>query len=216
MISCNHSINKIKIDQDTKDILNLAFDNSIGSDTVWRYHFKIPPVNPALFYNKKISRKENLRFLKWQDSLRSILDTSELFVVVNRKIDTLPTSEIIVIKEMLGSKNNFEYKMNGDTSFNETLKALCSNRINMDTIDTKNLATQFNYKIYSDKFYPTDDFKKIGLLQFSQVAFSNKRDKAAVYTSFYCGRLCGTGQILFYKKLNGKWKFIRKLDMWVS
>lgn len=217
IISCTSLVDRPKIDQDSQDILNLSLDNSVGSDSTWRYHFKIPPINPSLVYNKKISSLENQKFLKWQDSMRSILDTLELFVVIDHKIDTLNAEEILDILETITSnKNNLDDKMNGDTSFNDALKELCNNKLDFDTLKSDKFITQFNYKIYSDRSFPNDKFKQIGRISFSKIGFSGKKDKAAVYTIFTCGRLCGNGRILFYEKIMGKWKYVKTWERWVS
>jgi len=216
IFSCHYSVDNYKLDQDSKDIFNLALDNTTGSDTIVRYHLRIPPMRPSLA-NDKVDKLERLNFQKWQDSMRTILDTTELFVVINHKIDTLYNSAITeIIETITTNKDNLEYKMNGDTSFDETLKELCNNKLNYDTIDVLKLKTQFNFKIYSDRSYPKKEFNQIGRLSFSKIAFSNKKDKAAIYTSLVCGRLCGTGQILFFEKVNGTWRYIRTWEMWVS
>ena len=174
-------------------------------------------MRPPLGEGGRIDKLERLSFQKWQDSMRAILDTTELFVVINHKIDTLYNSAITeIIQTITTNKSNLDYKMNGDTSFNESLRELCNNKLSYNTIDVLKLKTQYNYKIYSDRSYPKIELNQTGILSFSKIAFSNKKDKAAIYTSFMCGRLCGKGQILFYEKANGSWKYIRTWEMWVS
>jgi hypothetical protein len=217
IISCGNLVDRPKIDQDSKDILNLAFDNSVGADSIWRYNFKIPPVNPSLLYGKKISSLENKKFLRWQDSLKCILDTLELFMVIHHKIDTLTTADIFdIIETITSNKKNITDNLNGDTSFNEALKELCNNKLVFDTLETEKFITRFNYKIYSDRLFPDDKFKQVGTVSFSKVGFSSKKDKAVIYTSFMCGRLCGNGRIFFYEKIMGKWRYIRTWERWVS
>ena len=215
--SCKNPVDNYKLDMDSQEIYNLALDNTTGSDTIVRYHLRIPPMRPPLDNGGKIDKLERLIFQKWQDSMRTILDTTEFFVVINHKIDTLYNSAITeIIETITTNKSNLNYKMNGDTSFNETLRELCNNKLSYDTIVVLKLKTQFNYKIYSDRSYPKKEFNQIGTLRFSKIAFSNKKDKATIYTSLMCGRLCGTGQILFFEKVNGTWKYSRTWEMWVS
>ena len=214
--SCNTSVDTYQFDQDSQEIYNLSLDNTTGSDTFVRYHLRIPPT-PSQLYGDKVGKLEIAKYEKRIDSLKLILDTIQLFVVVNHKIDTLHSSDVQSIMETITSnKGNLDYKMDGDTSFNETLRELCTNKLSFDTIDVTKLKTQFNYKIYSDRAFPNDEYRQIGMVRFSKVAFSHNKSKAAVYTSFICGRLCGTGQILFFEKVNGKWKYIRSWGMWVS
>ena len=215
--SCKTSVDTNKLDQDSQEIYNLSLDNTTGSDTIVRYHLRIPPLPPQLPNADKDDSVERLQFKKWQDSLKKILDTAELFVVVNHKIDTLSNSDIVSIQETISSnKNNLEYKMKGDTSFNEAIRELCNNKLIFDTLDATKLRTRFNYIIYADRAFPKDKVRQIGAVAFSKIAFSNNRSKAAVYTSFICGNLCGSGQILFFEKVKGIWKYIKSWDMWVS
>jgi len=215
--SCQTSVDRNKLDRDSQEIYNLALDNTTGSDTIVRYHLRIPPLPPRLPNADKYDSDERLQFNKWQESLKKILDTAELFVVVNHKIDTLSNSHIESIRETISTnKNNPQYKMNGDTSFNEAVRELCNNRLPFDTIDATKLRTKFNYRICTVRTFPQDKVRQIGTVSFSKIAFSNNKSKAAVYTSFICGNLCGSGQILFFEKVNGVWKYIRTWDMWVS
>lgn len=214
--SCKTSVDINKLDQDSQEIYNLSLDNTTGSDTIVRYHLRIPPT-PSQLYGEKVGKLETVKYQKRRDSLKLMLDTIKLFVVVDHKIDTLYSSDVHnIIETITSNKNNLDYKMNGDTSFNETLRELCTNKLSFDTIDVTKLKTQFNYEIYSDRVFPNDKYRQIGTVRFSKVAFSNNKNRAAVYTSFMCGRLCGAGQILFFEKVNGNWKYIRTWEMWVS
>jgi hypothetical protein len=217
IFSCHTSVDRNELDQDSQEIYNLSLDITTGSDTIVRYHLRIPPLPPQLPNADKYDSLERMQFIKWQDSLKQILDTAELFVIVNHKIDTLSNSDITSIQETLSAnKNNLEYKISGDTSFNEAIKELCNNKLTFDTIDATKLRTQFKYKIYTDREFPKDKVRQIGTVRFSKVAYSSDRKKSVVYTSLICGGLCGSGQILFFEKLNGVWKYIKSWDMWVS
>jgi hypothetical protein len=217
ILSCNSTGDKYKLDQDSQNVYNLALDYTTGSDTSVSYHLRIPPMPPPVSEMEEIDSLERAQLSKWEDSLKSVLDTTKMFVVVNHKIDTLSSSDITNILETITSnKDNLQYKMNGDTSFNESLRKLCNNKLSFDTIDVTKLKTKFNYKIYSDRCFPKDKVRQMGTVTFSKIAFSSQKNKAAVYTSFVCGGLCGTGQILFFKKLNGIWKYVRVWEMWIA
>lgn len=217
IISCNTRVDINEFDQDSQEIYNLSLDITTGSNTIVRHHLRIPPLSLQLPNANKYDSVERTQFTKWKDSLKQILDTAELFVVVNHEIDTLSISDIVSIQEIISSKKtNLDYKMNGDTSFNEVIRELCNNKLTFDTIDATKLRTQFKYKIYTDREFPKDKIRQIGTISFSKVAYSSNRKKSAVYTSFICGGRCGSGQILFFEKLNGVWKYIKSWDMWVS
>ena len=46
--------------------------------------------------------------------------------------------------------------------------------------------------------------------------FSLNNEVAYVELNHYCGRLCGSGQSLYLKKIDGKWKIIEKRGTWIS
>lgn len=56
-----------------------------------------------------------------------------------------------------------------------------------------------------------------GLLTLSEVAFDKKHHVAAMSFSFWCGRLCGHGGIVVFKKTGEHWKMTNKVCAeWVS
>ena len=208
--SCTNSIKTAHADRDKTDIYNLALDNTIGSDTLWR-HSKIAP-RPSF-------EQDSLEFLKyshWKDSIQSILDTVEFFVVVNREIDTLSGLKLNEIISNINSKGDLQYDKDFDTSFNEIVKKLSNTKTDHDTLLIQSFISKFHYKIYADGQFPNDNLGEIGSISFSRIEFNNQKNKAAVYTSFNCGRLCGNGQILFFAKENGNWAFCYRWDLWVS
>ncbi|WKL46153.1 hypothetical protein Q1W71_14430 [Flavobacterium pectinovorum] len=46
--------------------------------------------------------------------------------------------------------------------------------------------------------------------------FSVDRQSAYVELDYHCGGLCGDGQVIFLKKINGKWKIIVQWQSWIS
>ncbi|WP_158880594.1 hypothetical protein [Rhodanobacter sp. L36] len=55
-----------------------------------------------------------------------------------------------------------------------------------------------------------------GLLKISLPGYAATGDIAVVYTSFRCGRLCGTGQYFYLRKVGGTWQILVYLPVWVS
>ncbi|MEI9958485.1 MAG: hypothetical protein WDM90_19760 [Ferruginibacter sp.] len=208
-LCCNNSVNNYTLDQDSKDVYNLALENTTGSDTLARYQF--------LTIAPDFSNISKIKYQKRIDSIKKIMDTATFYVKVWHDIITISSSDSLHIQETVTSnKENLKYEMDGDTSFNEALKQLCNNKLLFDTLDVTLLKSKFNYKIYSDRNPPTYKLREIGEVGFSKIAFTNNKTKAAIYTNFFCGRLCGIGQILFFEKTNGVWKFIRSWTMWAS
>jgi len=212
--SCQTPLDKLKLNQDIQEIYNLALENTTGSDTLVRYDLRLPPEPPN---NDEILSLEKKLLKKSQDSLKKILIDAELFVVVNHKIETLSSSDLAVIQEIITSpKNILTNQLLGDNSFNEAIKELCNNNLISDTIETAKLRTKFNYKIYTDRAFPKDKIRHIGTVRFSKVGFSRNKNKAAVYTSFMCGVRCGSGQILLFENVNKKWTHVKTWDLWIS
>ena len=46
--------------------------------------------------------------------------------------------------------------------------------------------------------------------------FSLGRQSAYIELDYQCGGLCGTGQVIFLKKIKGKWKIIFQWQNWIS
>lgn len=209
--SCNSWKNN-KTEQNASALYNLALESTTGSDTILRYHLRIPPMPKDIDWDTKRLEK----FKHWRDSLLAILDTAEIYVVVNHKKTILDSSVVQnIIKIITAKKTPPGFKMNGDTSFNEALRDLCNNRLVIDTIRVKDLKTKFNYKIYSDRNFPKDRTRKLGAVIFSKIGYSEKRDKSAIYTIFICGSHCGSEQILFFEKEQGMWKYKKEWRMGV-
>lgn len=56
-----------------------------------------------------------------------------------------------------------------------------------------------------------------GLLSFSEIAFDKKHHVAVMSFSFWCGRSCGHGAIVVFKKKGGQWKISKKPCVeWIS
>jgi hypothetical protein len=55
-----------------------------------------------------------------------------------------------------------------------------------------------------------------GLFTFSEIVFNKQHTRAVLKYSFHCGMLCGHGNTVLLKKVNGKWKFGRLCGGWIS
>jgi len=52
------------------------------------------------------------------------------------------------------------------------------------------------------------------LIEFSDIASDGK--EAAFYFSWRCGGLCGEGDLVFFSKENGEWKFLHLTPLWYN
>src|SRR5262245_40379932 len=82
--NCRNTVDDSIIDSDESQILNLAFDNIIGPDSVYRFSFKHTSPPKALKpFSNEVDSNENKRIRRYWDSAIRLLDTATLFVVVN-------------------------------------------------------------------------------------------------------------------------------------
>ncbi|WEK68642.1 MAG: hypothetical protein P0Y62_12355 [Candidatus Chryseobacterium colombiense] len=91
-------------------------------------------------------------------------------------------------------KSKLEYIMDEDLE-----------KIRKNSERSGNFWTAFNKK-YKDKCIKT----------FSVPFFNKDKNICIVKYSMSCGALYGAGKTSVYKKINGKWKFIRSFDTWIS
>ena len=210
LFSCQNKSSSPVINRDETEILNLTLDNVIGSDTIWRYHLKFPPLPiPVIAFPDKVDSAEYWKIVRWQDSAKSILDTASLFICVYEENAYIAESLIGDIKIQISTYTE-------DTSFNEVLTRLCMQNLSRDSIDVALLKPKYNFKVFDARIAPDDRLRKIGSLRFSKIAFNETRDRACVYTSFSCGKLCGSGDIHFFRKISGKWIYVRTWELSVS
>jgi hypothetical protein len=84
-----------------------------------------------------------------------------------------------------------------------------------------------NYVLVTNRELPTsatnfwDEFYKkfphsSGIVSFSSVGFNDQHDQAFVYAARSCGGLCGAGDFVLLKKVNGEWKIVGEECLWVS
>ena len=63
-----------------------------------------------------------------------------------------------------------------------------------------------------NKIYP----KANGIINFSRVGFNRDKTQALVYRGFGCGWLCGQGDFIVLRKVDGKWIIEQEIGLWVS
>lgn len=85
-----------------------------------------------------------------------------------------------------------------------------------------------NYVLVRNSDLPADEFgwfwtkfykrypNSSGILYFSDVGFNERHDQAFVYSARTCGGLCGSGEYVLLRKVNGKWEILKERELWVS
>ena len=208
--SCQTKLDKVLIESDESQILNIALNEVVGSDTTYRYHLKerTPPV-PFKAFSNEVDSAEYFKQQNWVDSVQKILDTATLFVAVYKQNEDFVEFFKNKILDTIRLKKT-------DTLFNNVLIILCDQNSSKDTLNLHLLNPKYNFKIYNGDTAPFDQIRRIASLRFSKIAFNLTKDEACVYTSFSCGEFCGKGDIHFFIKQNDKWKYIRKWELWAS
>ncbi|MBJ6117408.1 hypothetical protein JAO76_04360 [Pontibacter sp. BT310] len=56
----------------------------------------------------------------------------------------------------------------------------------------------------------------IGQVSFSEMRWNKQLDKGVLYYEFYCGGKCGKGELIGFEKVNGRWKIVDNVQLWVS
>ena len=209
-ISCQHKSDKKIVESDESQILNLALDNVVGSDTTFRFLLRRnPPPIPIIAFTDKIDSVEYLKYIHWRDSIIKILDTASLFVVAFKKHEYIVDYNVRNLLDTIKQKKS-------DTLFNGVLKILCDQNLSNDTANLTLLKTKYNFKIYNSDIAPDDPLRKIGSIHFSKIAFNKQKDTACVHTRFLCGEFCSKGDIHFFLKKGDKWVYSKKIILWSS
>jgi hypothetical protein len=77
--SCQTKLDKVLIESDESQILNIALYEVVGSDTIYRYHLKERTPVPFKAFSSEIDSAEYFKQQNWVDSVQKILDTATLF-----------------------------------------------------------------------------------------------------------------------------------------
>ena len=194
-------------------IYNIALDETVGDDSVYRRHQKIPPY----FYlpsDNGFDSSEFREHRRWSDSLQAILDTATLFVVVSSKLDSFLATDLgddwqkLILSDNIGRSDL--------DSFRYLVEGRAYTGVGVDTVDIDRLVTKYSYKIIKKGSDPDDAVRNVGLVSFSSILFNSDQSYAVLSSSYICGRLCGNGRVFFLKRINDRWVLLNVFDTWVS
>lgn len=74
----------------------------------------------------------------------------------------------------------------------------------------------FQLEKENKEYWRSSEYRYIASIRFSDFKINQKNDKAIFYYDFFCGELCGSGEIILSIKENGKWKIADRYMLWVS
>lgn len=154
------------------------------------YNFFNSFINPDSIESFNLSSKPDFEYI--------YEDTSDIF----RDTNIFSSLDVQFIKSQILNAVGFEW---------ENHKILASNVINAKEIS----------KIFADGTYlGWSEFNKKyknGFSTFSVPLFSVDGKLCIVYTARHCGHLCGEGSTNIYKKVRGKWVWLKAVGTrWVS
>jgi hypothetical protein len=217
LVSCNNISPIFNSDiGEENEIINIVFDATVGHDTLWTKHFKLPVISrlPSIqLTDEYLIEVEKIK--KERKNISARLDTSVLFVFFPDSTSKFPNNiDIISTLKPLNYEANFP---DIDSSFRPLIYKLV-NSTQSRHLDISAIKTNFKYKLeYSRnrEKYPSD-IVVIGNITISRVVFNENKTKACVYSEIRCGGLCAGGAIIFLDKNDGIWTIIGQKDLWVS
>ncbi len=159
----------------------------------------ISPKDYYDFYNSLINSDSVNEFnLSSKPSLKPIIDDS---VLIFRDSSLFSRNDIQFIKQQIDEGVNFTWQ-------DKILGAHIIKDTKIKEIFRK--GTRKGWRKFNHRY-------KGGFSRFSIPLFSIDRKTCIIYQSNHCGSLCGGGGISAYRKINGKWTFIKTVGtIWIS
>ena len=223
-------------------MLVASFTFTIGIAIVWTLHL-MPRLETSLvdrffrFNNSDVSAIGPL-------TLDSAEDVNEIYrVVVHERFTLNGEAKLIVLQSQTTGcpmyENESAKREWGHTDpFHQMVKEMMP-EVELPVLDdylAKNQTREslkvsnlgLNYVLVKDSDLPDDKFGRFwtkfykkfpdssGIIFFSQVGFNGPHDRAFLYAARSCGDLCGEGEYVLLKKLNGKWVIHQERGLWVS
>lgn len=107
------------------------------------------------------------------------------------------------------------------TDFNNHPK-LNSELLKTDRLNIQNISSERYYSYFDKKFKRIDKawrriMKKYGtrhVIAFSKIKYY--KNFANLYYEHHCGGLCGSGNMVVFEKINGKWVILSEINFWMS
>jgi hypothetical protein len=177
-----------------------------------------PPPAPILDSNDSIIGYDTIEYQllinKYKIELEKIeIDTQNIVLAISDSLFQYHDEDIEHIKKELPSSEYFE-----------ALNSISDSSMKNLWLDIKNIHKTGNYQLrYLSEFpkridiWTTDySFNLAGIMSISRIYFDSERQFGIFYCSYNCGGLCGSGNIICTKKVNGKWKIEKTISRWIS
>tara|TARA_R110000796_G_scaffold77584_2_gene173192 strand:+ start:56183 stop:56905 length:723 start_codon:yes stop_codon:yes gene_type:complete len=146
----------------------------------------------------------------------------------NEHLQSLELSEadsglIVVVADSLSNfPKRYLSEPGKDISTNEDygLDSTWRSVLRFDNLDKSKLVF-FDLKKVKLKLNLVYESKSSGInadssMSFSKVVFNDAFDRGCFYYTLNCGGLCGTGNLVFVEKIDGRWRIIQTVTVWIS
>lgn len=190
------------------EVFNDIFPQMLDSICIDR-RLMIPPpfiISEENFSDAKDYRKNKLEYEKEIKRIKN--DNANIVIAIHDSIGQLDFMAIPSIE------NKFKQK----GLLVDTLE-LKSRKFDISVFQNK---TKYGLK-YASTFPKRDSiwitkykFNLAGYLFFSRVRFDSKREFGAITAGYMCGHLCGSGFIIYIKKIKNKWVIDQIENTWIS
>ena len=138
---------------------------------------------------------------------------NSLYIQTNRNADFV--KRIKNDTDLKKAIKDFTTDFNNHPKLNSEL--LKTYRLNIETITSKKYYSYFGKKFRQiDKAWKRIN-KKYGtrhVIEFSKIKYY--KNFATVFYEHHCGALCGSGNMVIFEKINGKWVILSEINFWMS
>ncbi|WP_058106101.1 hypothetical protein [Maribacter dokdonensis] len=153
------------------------------------------------------------------------------YEVLDHKSDTITKLDLNMLYSMTYKDTTFIKRVSKERDLRNVIIQLTSDKsehpkiesellqkqsIEIETITDKKFSSFFGNNRRIEKGWKRIQ-KKYGtdkIVEFSQVNYNGQF--AATYYGIHCGGLCGSGNIVVFEKINGKWKILTEINLWMA
>ena len=117
--------------------------------------------------------------------------------------------------EFLLTAEGFSWNINPDTTWLGIFRKMVEDRGEPVSFNVESLRTGLKVQ-YESGYFNKESEDVAAIVSFSKVTPNSERTRAVFYYSIMCGHLCGSGELVFVKKNNGKWEVVERTTLWIS
>lgn len=154
-----------------------------------------------------------------------------IYEIFEHKYDTITQSDLSMLHSMTYKDTTFLKRVTKEKDLRDVITQLTSNKsehpeikaellrkplIEIETITDRKFNSFFGRYKSSHRGWKRIE-KKYGtnqIIEFSQVNYNGQF--ASTYYGIHCGSLCGSGNIVIFEKVNGEWKILTEINLWMS